>query len=117
MLCLVIYLAGVVLLPLRMPGRFGVIVATAYAVVGAFWLADIFFKRVVLQPDGILIFAAFRSRIYPRGEIESVTWASGCGASMKLNNGKWVRLPNTGQTPQGLTNSIQAWLRKTETQK
>ena len=116
-LCLFIYLAGLVLLPLRMPGRFGVVVAAGYAVVGAFWLADIFLKRVVLQPNGILIFAAFRSHTYPRSEIESVKWESGCGASMKLRDGNWIRLPNTGQTPQGLTNSIRAWLKKTETDK
>jgi hypothetical protein len=101
------------LVSMRVPERFRLMAGAGYAVLGAFWLADLFLTRIVLQADGIFIFSEFRSRTVPRAEIESVTWEKGCGASLKLRDGKWVRLPNAGQSPQGLTNTIRAWLKKT----
>jgi hypothetical protein len=89
-------------------------VVIGYAVIGALWLADLFLVRIELRADDILIFANFKSRTIPRSEIESVTWEKGGGAALKLRNGKWVNLPSAGQLPSSLTNTIRAWLKKTE---
>lgn len=118
-LCVVIYIAGVVLLSLHLPfgisDRHRVWLVPTYAVLGGFWLADIFTRRIVLSPDGIRIvsFSDYQCRSIPRTEIESVTWEKGCGASLIMREGRGVHLPNVGRDPQGLTNTIRAWLKKT----
>jgi hypothetical protein len=118
-LCIVIYIVGVALLSIHLPfgiaSRHRIWIVPIYALFGALWLADIFMKRIVLTKDGLRIVsvATFRSRTVPRIEIESVTWEKGCGASIKLRNGTWVRLPDVGRNAQGLTNTIRAWLNKT----
>src|SRR5258706_2281034 len=86
-LCVVIYMAGVVLLLLHLPfgisDRHRVWLVLAYAVLGVLWLADIFTRRIVLGPDSIRIisFSDYQCRTIPRTAIESVTWGKGCGAS------------------------------------
>lgn len=103
-------------LPFGIPDRHRVWVVPVFAVVGALWLADAFTRRIVLWSDGIRIVSLsdFQSRTISRAEIDSVTWEKGCGASLKLRDGQWVRLPNVGRDPQGLTNTIRTWLRMTE---
>jgi hypothetical protein len=119
-LCVVIYVAGVVLLaihlPFGVPDGHRVWVVPLYGIVGAFWLADAFTRRIVLGSDSIRIVSIsdFQSRTLSRVEVDSVTWEKGCGASIKLRDGKWVRLPNVGRDLQGLTNTIRAWLKRTE---
>ena len=119
-LCVVIYVAGVVLLavhlPFGIPDGHRVWFVPVYAIVGALWLADGFTRRIVLGSDSIRIVSIsdFQSRTISRTEVDSVTWEAGCGASIKLRDGKWVRLPNVGRNPQGLTNTIRAWLKRTE---
>jgi hypothetical protein len=118
-LCVVIYVAGVVLLavhlPFGIPDGHRVWVVPVYAIVGAVWLADAFTRRIVLGGDNLRIVSIsdFQSRTLSRAEVDSVTWEKGCGASIKLLDGKWVRLPNVGRDPQGLTNTIRAWLKRT----
>ena len=118
-LCVVIYIAGVVLLSLHLPfgisDRHRVWLVPAYAVLGVLWLADIFTRRIVLGPDSIRLvsFSDYQCRTILRTEIESVTWEKGCGASLIMREGRGVRLPNVGRDPQGLTNTIRAWLKKT----
>jgi hypothetical protein len=119
-LCVVIYVAGVALLSFHLP--FGISdhhrvwIVPVYALFGALWLADLFTTRIVLARDSIRIVSIsdFQSRTVPRVEIESVTWEKGCGASIRLRDGKWVRLPSVGRDAQGLTNTIRAWLKRTE---
>jgi len=84
-------------------------------VFGVLWLADIFTRRIVLGADNIRIisFSDYQCRTIPRTEIESVTWEKGCGASLIMRAGRGVRLPNVGRDPQGLTNTIRAWLEQT----
>lgn len=115
-----IYAAGVVLLPIHLP--FGipdhhrVWIVPVFAIFGAFCMADVFTTRIVLGPDSIRLISIsdFQWRTIPRVEIESVTWEKGCGASIRLCDGKWIRLPSVGRDPQGLTNTIRAWLKRTE---
>jgi hypothetical protein len=119
-LCVVIYLAGISLLwihlPFGIPDRFRIWGVPCYFILGALWLADVFLTRIVLGSDSLRIVSvpSFQSRIIPRAEIDSVTWAKGCGASLILRDGKGVSLPSVGRNAQGLTNTIRAWLKKTE---
>ena len=118
-LCVVIYVAAVVMLSLHLP--FGISdshrvwIVPIFVVFGALWLADVFLSRIILQSDGVRIVSIsdFQRQTVPRAEIDSVTWERR-GAALKLRDGKWVRLPNVGQNPQGLANTIRAWLKKME---
>lgn len=110
--CVCVYIAGIVVWALFVPEKFRILVIGINAAIGALWLVDIFTTRIELRSDGILICSLFRTRVYPRADIENVNWEKGAGASIKLRDGKWVRLPNTGHSPQGQTNTIRAWIRK-----
>src|SRR3954471_4563440 len=109
-LCVGIYLAGLTLLmlhlPFGIPDRHRVWIVPSFAIFGAFWLVDVFLTRIILGSDSLRVVSIsdFRSRILNRAEIDSVTWEKGCGASIKLRDGKWVRLPSVGRNAQGLTN-------------
>jgi hypothetical protein len=119
-LCVAIYIAGVLLpifyLPFGIPDRHRVWVVPCLAIFGAFWLADVFLTRIVLGSDSVHIVSIsdFQSRTVHRAEIDRVTWESSGGASLILRNGKGVHLPNVTGNAQGLTNTIRAWLRRTE---
>lgn len=115
-----VYVTGIVLLSLHLPygipDRYRIWVVPIYAVLGALWLVDVFTRRIVLGADSIHIISIFDylNRTIPRAEIKSVTWQAGCGASLILNEGRGVRLPHVGRNLQGLTNTIRAWLKRTE---
>jgi hypothetical protein len=117
--CVLIYLAGITLLsihlPFNIPEYHKAYIVPCYVVAGLLWLADVFFTRIELRPDTIKIvsIAPFTSRVIPRPQIDSVTWEKGCGASLKLTDGKWVKLPDVTGNAQGLTNTIRAWLKRT----
>jgi hypothetical protein len=87
--------------------------ATVMMIVAVLGVADVASRRLCLTSTGIDYVANFRSRSIPRSEIHSVTWAKGCGVSLKLINGGWVHLPDVGHNSQSLTNSIRAWLNRT----
>ena len=117
-LCIVIYLAGCVLmwfhLPFGMPDHWKTWVVPAYVILGALGLADMLLTRIALGSGHLRIVSGFRSQTIPRAEIDRVTWAAGCGASLILREGKGIRLPSVGRNAQGLTNTIRAWLKRTE---
>jgi hypothetical protein len=73
-------------------------------------------RRVTLERGGLSFVRNFRRCTLPRERIESVTWAKGAGVSLRLTDGRWVALPNVGSSPQGVTNTIRAWLRRTAPQ-
>ena len=118
-LCTLVYAAGIVLLSFQLPfgisARHRVWLLPTYAILGALWLADIFTRRIILEADSIRIvsYSDYLHRSIPRATIKSVNWEKGCGASLILQEGRGVRLPNVGLDPQGLTNTIRAWLKKT----
>ena len=117
-LCIIIYLAGCVLiwihLPFGIPDRFKIWIAPCYVFLGALGIADLLLTQIALGSDNVRIVSGFRSRTIPRAEIDNVTWAAGCGASLILHDGKGVRLPSVGRNAQGLTNAIRAWLKRTQ---
>ncbi len=90
--------------------RFGFV---AFSGLFAFAFVELGRIHVTLDLKKITFDHGFRRREIPRSEIESVTWAKGAGVSLKLVDGRWVRLPGVGRTSQGLTNSIRAWLKRT----
>jgi len=116
--CISLYFAGCVLiwfhLPFGIPERFEVWIAPAYILLGALGIADLLLSRITLGGSDLRIVSGFRSQRIPRAEIDRVTWAAGCGASLILRDGKGVRLPSVGHNAQALTNTIQAWLKRTE---
>jgi hypothetical protein len=117
-LCVGIYIAGCFLiwfhLPFGIPDGFRIWIAPSYMILGALWLADAFLTRIELSQDNLRIVSVpFRSRTIPRAEIDSVTWAAGCGASLILRDGSGVSLPSVGRDAQGLTNTIRTWLKRT----
>jgi hypothetical protein len=117
-LCVPIYLTGLLLLRLYLP--FGIPdyhrlwIIPVFALGGLFWLADVFTTRIVLGPQNIRIVSSLHSQTISRTKIDSVSWAKGCRVSLLLQDGTVVRLPNMGRTSQGLTNTVRAWLRKSE---
>jgi hypothetical protein len=115
-----VYLAGVVLLSIHLPfgiaDRHRIWIVPVYAICGAFWLLEVFTTRIVLASDSIRVVSVsdFLSRTIPRAEVDSVTWEKGCGVSLLLRSGEAIKLPGVGRNAQGLTNTIRAWIRRTE---
>jgi hypothetical protein len=117
-LCIILYFAGCVLiwfhLPFGLSDRFKIWIAPVYILLGALGLADLLLSRITLGGDYLRIVSGFRSKRILRADIDRVTWAAGCGASLILRDGKGVRLPSVGRNAQGLANTIRAWLKRTE---
>ena len=105
---------GLALIPALLPSplwqRVAVGILVLLSVVAIVELSQ---RRIVLHDDALELVSGFRRRSLPRSEIASVTWAKGAGASVQLADGTWVRLPDMGPGPQGLTNSVRAWLKRT----
>ena len=119
-LCVIIWLAGMVLvsvhLPFGIPDRYRVWIIPCYALGGVLWLADVFLSRIILGPDTLRIVSPtdFLARTFTRAEIADVTWTKAGGARLTLRDGKKIRFPAVGRDPRGLTNTIRAWLKRTE---
>src|SRR5262245_12609252 len=118
--CVALYIAGLAVLTIYLPfgisDRHRVWIVPCFVIFGAFWLAEVFLRRIVLGRDSIYVFSIldFQCRTIARIEIDSVTWHQDEGASLILRGGKEVGLPHVGRNPQGLTNTIRAWLKRTE---
>ncbi|HOF08394.1 MAG TPA: hypothetical protein PLV33_00210 [Opitutaceae bacterium] len=65
--------------------------------------------RVVLRADRLDLVAEFRHRTVQKEDIESVSWAKGCPACVKTKDGKVLKLPSIGFSPQSLCHAINAW--------
>ena len=107
----------------------GVAVVT-FAVSSPFWLRatlsagtlttgyavfELFYRRLELKEEGLTLVTNLQPRFVPRRDIQSATWAAGSGVSLKLTNGKWLHLPELGRNSLALTNTVRAWLKRTET--
>ena len=75
--------------------------------------ADLFTTSVRLSADSLVVTSNFRRRTFPRDTLERVSWAGGVGVSLEVRGGGWVKLPYVGNS-QSVTNSIRAWLKRTE---
>jgi len=86
----------------------------ALSILGIAALAETFLVRVVLLEDAALLVTLRGRQRLPRESIASVKWEGGSGVALHMRDGSWVKLPEMGQNSQGLSNSIRAWLRRTE---
>jgi hypothetical protein len=88
------------------------IVFIVLAAIGCAGVLEIATSRIRLSDEVIEFGAVWTRKRYAAAQIESVTWASGCGVSLKLSQGGWVQLPDLGYNSQSLTNSVRAWLKR-----
>jgi hypothetical protein len=82
----------------------------SFMVLAAGALIEVLFSKIEVRPDGLLIVSLSGRRFIARRDIESVTWEKGCGVSVRLRGGKWVRLPDLGHDARDVANSIREWL-------
>jgi hypothetical protein len=69
--------------------------------------------RIALKAHGLEVVANFRRRFLPREIVETVTWEHGGGVSVKLVDGTWLKLPETGHNSHVRAESIRVWLKQT----
>ena len=86
-----------------------------FSVFGVAGIIESFLAYIRLEETEIRFRETFRTTAIQKDDIEKVTWEAGCGVSLKLRDGQWVKVPDLGQNSQGLTNSIRAWLRIRQT--
>ena len=70
-------------------------------------------SKIELRTEGIATVTFFKKQFIAWENIDSVTWESGCGVSVKLKNGKWIKVPDFGHQSAGIANSIRAWINRT----
>lgn len=89
------------------------VIFASFCVIGLLAILEVALVRVALRDDAAELVTLRRSRTIPRETIASVSRAPGSGVYLKLTDGTWVKLPQTGHNILGLANSISAWLRRT----
>ena len=82
-----------------------------FSILGVAGIVESFSMYILLGETEISFRETFRKTAIPRSDIVKVTWEAGCGVSLLLSDGTWVKVPDLGQNSQGLTNSIRSWLR------
>ncbi len=82
-----------------------------FSVFGIGGIVESFSAYILLDDTEIRFRETFRKTTHPKHDIEKVTWEAGCGVSLLLREGTWVKVPDLGQNSQGLTNSIRSWLK------
>ena len=82
-----------------------------FSILGAAGIVESFSAYIVLEDEAIEFRETLRKTAIPRQDIERVTWEAGCGVSLLLRDGTWVKVPDLGQNAQGMTNSIRLWLK------
>lgn len=68
--------------------------------------------RVVLTDDYLEMGSIWKRRRFARADIRSVKWEKGAGVALELTAGGWAKLPAVGDSSQGVTNTIRAWLKR-----
>lgn len=82
-----------------------------FSMFGIAGVIESFLAYIRLEETQIRFRETLRETAVPKDDIERVTWEAGCGVSLLLRSGKWVKVPDLGHDSQGLTNSIRAWLK------
>jgi hypothetical protein len=75
-------------------------------------IVEVATSRILLSADSLETGSIWSRRRYAVADIESVTWASGSGVSVKLSNGRWAKMPELGYNAQGLANTLRTWLKR-----
>lgn len=87
--------------------------AMLLAMLAVLGVAEVASRRLELSDRGIDYVANLRRHSIPRDEIQTVAWARSSGVSVRLNDGRWIHLPEVGRNSESLSNSIKAWLDRT----
>jgi len=66
--------------------------------------------RMELRDDEIRVVALLGHRSYPRALVSSAKWEKGCPVSLRLHDGTWAHLPDTGHANTRVAGAIRAWL-------
>ena len=86
----------------------------AMSVIGVAALIEVALQHVVLGDEELRIRSLTKRRNIARSAIDRVTWETGSGVSVQLEDGRWVKLPEVGGNSEALANSIRAWLKRSE---
>ena len=84
-----------------------------FSILGVAGIVESFSGYIRLEDTEIRFRETFRITAIPKNDIMRVTWEAGCGVSLLLSDGTWVKIPDLGHNSQGLTNSIRSWLNNT----
>lgn len=71
---------------------------------------DLAVSRIELAPDALRITELLRRQSIAKGDITSAKTEGGA-VFLQLQDGRWLKLPNTGRNSLGVLNSIRAWLK------
>ncbi len=82
-----------------------------FSVLGVAGIIESFSSYIFLEDTEIKFRQTFGKAVIPKSDIKRVTWEAGCGVSLLLGDGTWVKVPDLGHNSQGLTNSIRSWLK------
>ena len=82
-----------------------------FSIIGVAGIVESVSSYIRLEDSEIRFRQTLGKTAISKNDIRSVTWEAGCGVSLLLNDGTWVKLPDLGQNSLGLTNSIRSWLK------
>ena len=82
----------------------------AFIIFGLAALADVLVSRIILADDAIHLVSLVRRRSYPRADFESAK-VDGGAVCLKRRDGGWLVLPGAGESPLGMRNMLQAWIK------
>ena len=82
-----------------------------FSILGVAGIVESFSCYIRLEDTEIVFRETFGRTAIPKNDIMKVTWEAGCGVSLLLRGGTWVKVPDLGHNSQGLTNSIRSWLK------
>jgi hypothetical protein len=66
--------------------------------------------RIELRDDEIRVVRLVGHKSYRRGHVVDARWEKGCPLSLKLSDGTWAALPETGHATTKVAGAIRAWL-------
>jgi hypothetical protein len=88
---------------------YGLLALSLFFALGA---VQTFRERIELRDHEILVVGLAGRRRYPRALVLSAKWEKGCPVALKLRDGTWATLPDTGHASTRVAGAIRAWLRE-----
>ena len=82
-----------------------------FSILGVAGIVESLSSYIRLEDTEIRFRETFGNTAIPKNDIMRVTWEAGCGVSLLLSDGTWIKVPGLGHNSQGLTNSIRSWLK------
>jgi hypothetical protein len=81
-----------------------------FTIISAIGVAQTFRGRIELRDDEIRVVGLVGQKNYPRSRIADVRWSKGSPVSLKLDDGTWAHLPDTGHANTKVAGAVRAWL-------